>query len=207
MATTIFPETSARSSSSACESEYPHRRSLPGSGVPGAPSAGRFRAGGGARDDSGVQAQDRSGKVREFCRRSLKLSDPFVLEILRRGMKKHWSPEQVIHREQLSLSVPTVYRGNRPRPSGSDSAQPLVAVAYLSRCNNERNACFLHPSAQRARRPSSFTFATPCVSRETMLFLRRAAFFSFGTAPERGTLFLIRIGQFLYPLFFCTLPG
>ena len=99
---------------------------------------------GGARDDSGVRAQDRSGKVRESCRRSLKLSDPFVLEILRRGMKKHWSPEQVIHREQLFLSVPTVYRRNRPRTSGSDSAlaspqrerlRSLVAVPLRSRAS------------------------------------------------------------------------
>ncbi|WP_157367416.1 hypothetical protein [Aminiphilus circumscriptus] len=59
-------------------------------------------------------------------------------------MKKHWSPAQVIHREQLFLAVPTVYRRNRPRPSGSDSAlaspqrerlRSLVAAPLRSRAS------------------------------------------------------------------------
>ena len=69
-----------------------------------------IRRNGGPSGYSGVRAQNRYQAVRQACRRSLKVADPAIQKALRLGMEKHWSPEQVVHREELAVSVPTVYR-------------------------------------------------------------------------------------------------
>ena len=66
---------------------------------------------GGTAGYGGVRAQERYHAARQACGRSLKAAAPAVREALRRGRRKHWSPEQVVHREELPLSVPTVYPG------------------------------------------------------------------------------------------------
>lgn len=61
------------------------------------------------------RAQKRYLKVRQSCRRTPKLvADKETAELIQTRIKeKRWSPEQIVGREGLEISVTTIYRGIR----------------------------------------------------------------------------------------------
>ena len=38
---------------------------------------------------------------------------PEVRELIEEGLKRYWSPEQIVHRQEFPISVPTIYRAIR----------------------------------------------------------------------------------------------
>jgi IS30 family transposase len=69
---------------------------------------------GGLSGYSGVRAQKRYRECRTRSHRPPKLSVfPEMREHIEEGLKRYWSPEQIVHRQELPISVPTIYRAIR----------------------------------------------------------------------------------------------
>lgn len=60
---------------------------------------------------SNAQALYRSRRM--FCKRELVLHNEEIFNVVKAGLGKHWSPEQIVGRFNLAISVPTIYRAFR----------------------------------------------------------------------------------------------
>ena len=56
------------------------------------------------------EAQDRYQRVRLDCRSSKKVLQPEIHAVIVQGLETYWSPEQIIGRQELAISVSTIYR-------------------------------------------------------------------------------------------------
>lgn len=62
---------------------------------------------------------------------------PEVREHIEEGLKRYWSPEQIVHRQELPISVPTIYLAIRKDIISRERFRP-----HLRRKGTETRASF-----------------------------------------------------------------
>ena len=70
---------------------------------------------------------------REACKRKLKLESGKLRDAVMDGLRNHWSPEQIVNRDKLTLSYSTVYRSIRT------GVLPFTVVKLLRRKGSAYN--------------------------------------------------------------------
>ena len=79
-----------------------------------------------------LSAQKRYRTQRHHCCKEKKLStDPLLLHVIEEGILKYWSPEQIVGRYELNISVPTIYRAVK------SGLLPKKTISQYFRCKGK----------------------------------------------------------------------